>query len=75
MQKTHVLINCERGAEELVSSEISKIQDVKNVERTIGYYDLVVELESNNEDQVKKIIGSRIKNMNSVRSTLMLMHA
>ena len=75
MKKSHVLINCEPDTQEFVSSEIIKMKDVKNVERTTGYYDLVVELESNNEEQIRKIIGSRVKNMKLVRSTLMLIHA
>lgn len=75
MKKSHVLINCEEGTEELVSSKIMKIKDVKNVERTEGYYDLIVELESDNEDQLKKIIGSEVKNIKLVRSALMLIHA
>jgi len=75
VQKSYVLINCEEYTEELVSSEIMKIEEVKNVERTIGYYDLVVELESNNEEQLRKVMGSGIKNMKLVRSALMLVHA
>ena len=75
MQKTHVLINCETGAEEYVKSQITKIKDVKNVERTTGLYDLVVEMESNNEEQIKRQVGTKIKNMKSIRSTLMLVHA
>ena len=75
MPKSHVLINCERGTEEVLSSEIMKIKDVKNINKTSGYYDLVVELESNNEEQLRKVIGSRIKNMKLVRSALMLVHA
>ena len=74
MQKSHVLINCEDGTEEFVSSEIMKIKDVKNIERTTGYYDLVAELESNNEEQLIKILGREIKNMKLVSSVLMLVH-
>ena len=74
MQKSHVLINCEDGTKEFVSSEIMKIKDVKNIERTTGYYDLVAELESNNEEQLIKVLGSEIKNMKLVSSVLMLVH-
>ena len=75
MQKSHVLINCENGSEETVSTEIVKMPDVKYVARTSGYYDLVVELEVKSEEELKKIIGTKIKNIKSIRSSVMLMHA
>jgi len=75
MKKSHLLINCEHGAEELVGSRIAEIAYVKNVERTTGYYDLVVELESNNEQQFKKILETEIRNIPPVRSILTLNHA
>ena len=50
MKKSHVLINCENGSEETVSTEIVKMPDVKYVARTSGYYDLVVSL----KQKVKK---------------------
>ena len=75
MAKSHLLINCEKGTEEMLTSEIMKIKDVKSIEKTIGYYDLVVELESNSEEHLKRIIGNRIKNLKLVRSALMLIHA
>jgi len=74
MQKSHVLINCENGSEETVSTEIVKMPDVKYVARTSGYYDLVVELEVKSEEELKKIIGTKIKNIKSIRSSVMLMH-
>ena len=52
-----------------------KIMNVKSVDKTIGYYDLVVELESKNEEHLKKIMGNKIKNLKLVRSALMLIHA
>ena len=75
MAKSHVLINCEKGTEEILTSEIMKIEDVKSIDKTMGYYDLVVELESKNEEYLKKIMGNKIKNLKLVRSALMLIHA
>ena len=75
MTKSHVLINCEKGTEEILTSEIMKIEDVKSIDKTMGYYDLVVELESKNEEHLKKIVGNKIKNLKLVRSALMLIHA
>lgn len=75
MTKSHVLINCEKGTEEITASELMKIMNVKSVDKTIGYYDLVVELESKNEEHLKKIVGNKIKNLKLVRSALMLIHA
>ena len=54
MTKSHVLINCEKGTEEITASEIMKIMDVKSVDKTMGYYDLVVELESKKRNISKR---------------------
>jgi len=75
MQKSHVLISCQIGTEIFVSSQIKKMKGIKRIERITGDYDLIVELESNSEEQLKKIVGSRIKNIDRIRSILMLIHA
>jgi len=64
MKKSHVLINCENGSEETVSTEIVKMPDVKYVARTSGYYDLVVELEAKSEEELKKSLGPKSKTLN-----------
>ena len=51
------------------------MKGIKRIERIAGDYDLVAELESNSEEQLKKIVGSRIKNIDRIRSILMLIHA
>ena len=55
MQKSHVLISCQIGTETFVSSQIKKMKGIKRIERITGDYDLIVELESNSEEQLKKI--------------------
>ena len=75
MQKSHVLISCQSGTEEYVSSQIIKMDDVRKVERTTGYYDLVVELEASDEEQLKKIMGYGIRNLKLIRSALLLVHS
>ena len=75
MQKSHVLISCQIGTETFVSSQIKKMKGIKRIERVAGDYDLIVELESNSEEQLKKIVGNRIKNIDRIRSILMLVHA
>ena len=75
MQKSHVLINCESGTENIVSSEITKVEEVKSVTRTSGYYNLVVALESSSEEQLREIMDNRIRHMEPIHSTLTLIHA
>ena len=75
MQKSHVLISCQIGTETFVSSQIKKMKGIKRIERVAGDYDLIVELESNSEEQLKKIVGNRIRNIDRIRSILMLVHA
>ena len=72
MKKSHVFISCQSGTEDYVISQIIKMDDVRKVERTMGYYDLVVELETSDEEKLKKIMGYGIRNLQLIRSSLLL---
>jgi len=75
MKKSHLLISCEHGAENLVYSKIRKVKDVKTIEKTLGCYDFIVELESKNEEQLKRVVSEDMRNIEAIRSTVTLLHA
>ena len=72
MPKAYLLISCDIGKEDGVIEELSKMDDVKEVQKTIGQYDIVAKIESDSEKDLKETISSKIRNMDPLRSVLIL---
>lgn len=70
MNIAFVLINTDMGSEAEVSSALREIEEVKKVYGVYGVYDLVVRLEAGSMQQLKDAIGSKIRRLKNVRSTL-----
>lgn len=65
-----VLINTEMGSEDDVSRELRAIEEVKEIYGVYGVYDLVIRVEAETMEKLKEVIGSEIRRLNNVRSTL-----
>ena len=70
MSIAFVLINTDMGSESDVTSELKKIDVVSEVYGVYGVYDLVVRLEGDSLDSIKEAIGSKIRTIKNVKSTL-----
>ena len=70
MSVAFVLINTDMGSEAEVTKELRLIEEVSEVYGVYGVYDLVVRLESESLDSIKEAIGSRIRTIKNVKSTL-----
>lgn len=70
MDIAFVLINTEMGSEADVSRELSEIEEVKEVYGLYGVYDLIVRVEAETMEKLKDVIGSKIRRLEKVRSTL-----
>jgi len=66
----YVLINTEMGAEDDVGRELLGIKEVKEIHGVYGVYDLVVSVEADTMERLKEVIGSEIRRLENVRSTL-----
>lgn len=73
MTTAFVMISCELGQEKRITDELKSLIPVKQVQETIGAYDIVAKMESNSEAKIKETINFKIQNINSVRSTLTLL--
>jgi len=69
----YVLINCDIGSEEDVISHLTTIDGVKEVHGTFGAYDIIVEIESDNKENLRDAITWKIRKIERIRSTLTLM--
>jgi len=72
MVKAYMLISCEIGEEQLIFSKLSEIPEVKNCLITYGSYDIVAEFETESPHEMNEVIGSKIRAMENIRSTITL---
>ena len=71
MYKGFILLNCDLGAEEYIVDELKHMQDVNNAYLTFGAYDVVAEVQTQNQDEFEKVISS-IRKLSRVVSTMTL---
>ena len=72
MKRAYVLINTNLGTEDVLQSELKKVEGIIGVYQVYGVYDMVVVVEAESEEQLRDIIFSRIRNLKYLRSTLTL---
>ncbi|RNJ78698.1 MAG: Lrp/AsnC family transcriptional regulator [Nitrosopumilus sp. B06] len=71
MQKGFILLNCDLGAEEYIVDELEQLGEVKNAYLTFGAYDVIAEIQSENQDDFEKTIA-KIRKLSRVISTMTL---
>jgi len=71
MSEAFVLINCDPGAEKQVVDKLERIDEVKEVMKTIGLYDVVAKVEAESEKGLREA-SSKIRNIEPVRFVLTL---
>ena len=70
MPSAFVLFNTESGREEEIIIELKNIDEVKEVFRVYGLYDVIAKVVSDTTDKVKEIIVWKLRNLKGVKSTL-----
>ena len=70
MPLSFVLINADLGAEDDLLKDLRGIEFVKDVYIVYGVYDIVVKIEADTLEKVKKTITWKIRRLEKVRSTL-----
>lgn len=69
------LISAELGRERRVLEEIERVEGVREAYVVYGMYDIIVEIEGENQESVRNIVFSKIRNLDNVKSTLTLVVA
>ncbi|HXV38612.1 MAG TPA: Lrp/AsnC ligand binding domain-containing protein [Nitrosopumilaceae archaeon] len=72
MSPAFLLINCDLGEEEKVVAELETIDDVKEIQKTFGVFDIVAKVESDSEEDLSDMVSSKIRNLNPVQTVLVL---
>ena len=71
MHKGFILLNCDLGAEEYIVEELKQMEGVKNAYLTFGAYDVIAEIETENQEGIGKAIAE-IRKLTRVVSTMTL---
>jgi len=72
VEKAYILLSCEIGKEQELTSQLHTINEIKNVMITYGEYDIVVEAETENPAKMDNLITSKIRKLEKIRSTITL---
>ncbi len=72
MERAYVLINCETGDESSVISNLKNVNSIKEVHGIFGSYDIIANLESDNQDEIRRDLTKAIRKIKKIRATLTL---
>jgi len=72
MENAYVLISCETGSEDNIISQLKSLSPVKEAFGTFGPYDIVVNVETENEEILINTITKQIRKIQKIRGTLTL---
>jgi len=72
MKTTFTLITCDVGSEGKIVETLKTIDGIKEVQRVMGNYDIIIKLEAQTKEDLMKIITQKIRKIANIRSTLSL---
>ncbi len=72
MNIAYVLVQSTIGHEMEVLSDLLKIQFVKEAKGTFGYYDILVKIEVESDNEIEKVITKKIRKVKNVNTTTTL---
>jgi len=72
MARAYVMMNCDLGAEKEVITSLKKINGIKEAHGTLGLYDVIVQIESDDDEKIQEIVTKVIRKMPKIHSTVTL---
>jgi DNA-binding Lrp family transcriptional regulator len=69
----HLIIKCRSGEENHIVEQLKNIDAVKSVQRTIGEFDILVKVESDDSDSLRRLIKWKIMKNDKIQSLTTLM--
>jgi DNA-binding Lrp family transcriptional regulator len=71
MHKGFILLNCDLGAEEYIVDELKQMQNISNAYLTFGAYDVIAEIQTENQEEFERVIAT-IRKLSRDVSTMTL---
>ena len=72
MENAYILLSCEIGTENDLVKQLREIPEIKLVTITYGEYDIVFEAQTRNTEEMDKLITSKIRKLEKIRTTITL---
>ena len=72
LNTTFVLITCDVGEEGPILEKISTLKPFKEIQQTMGQYDIIVKFEGMNGTELAELINNDIRSIKAVRSVMTL---
>jgi DNA-binding Lrp family transcriptional regulator len=73
MEMAYIMLVSEMGSEQHVIENLLRIDEVKDVNRVWGVYDVVVKVVGSTSDAVMEIIKEKIRMIDGIKTTISLM--
>jgi DNA-binding Lrp family transcriptional regulator len=70
--EAYVLVNCDLGLEEVIIKELLLVPEVTEVKGVFGVYDFIVKINTDSEEDIKRVIA-KIRSMPVIKSSLTMM--
>ena len=70
MTVAYVLINTELGSEDEIQEKLITYPEVKEAYVVYGVYDLIIKVESDTMEKIRRTVTWKIRRLDKVRSTL-----
>ena len=71
MHKGFILLNCDLGSEEYILEKLKQMQNINNAYLTFGAYDVIAEIQTEEQNGFEKVIAS-VRKLSRVVSTMTL---
>ena len=65
MHKGFILLNCDLGAEEYIVDQLKQMTIIDNAYLTFGAYDVIAEIETEDQEGFEKVVASNQKTFKS----------
>ncbi len=72
MAKAYVLMNCDLGSEKEVITSLKKITGVKEAHGTLGLYDVIAQIDLDDDEKIREVVTKVIRKMPKIHSTVTL---
>ena len=69
----HLILKCRVGTENEVIEQLKNIEGVKDIQRTIGEFDILVKIESDDSDSLRRLIKWKVMKNDKIQSVITLM--
>ncbi len=69
----HLVLKCRSGAENDIIEQLKNIEGIKDIQRTIGEFDILVKIESDDSDSLKRLIKWKVMKNDKIQSVVTLM--